>query len=432
MLSNVKKNVFWSSANTPAMNPLNEEHLADMIRMSNLRQILNFSIMMILVQTVNVGIFCMMRRRTSQLTVYLAVIALFLLAMVANILLTERIFCSLKSNKNPALLRCHTYAFTALMAVFCLTMTYFNLRERVTMENYLLFLFYLAACPLLTLRELTVTVTATACAALCLFRINHAPPMVFSHMALFCCASIFLSRSRFHSVTGSLRELYQANEANVCLMDQAFHDPLTRLLNRYGLSKRLEELLPAGIRREIPAAVVMVDIDYFKLFNDTYGHCEGDLCLARVAAALSGSVHQNTDFVCRYGGEEFQILLCGLDYENAMKAANRLRKRVEELQIPAPDSSVSPHVTISLGVASGVITCREDFEHLVRFADQQLYRSKENGKNRVTGCQAVGQTESGHRASPITHEHDFPVSAAEVRTTTGRLPHCSALRVSGR
>ena len=115
-----------------------------------------------------------------------------------------------------------------------------------------------------------------------------------------------------------------------------------------------------------------------------------------------------------------------------MKAANRLRKRVEELQIPAPDSSVSPHVTISLGVASGVITCREDFEHLVRFADQQLYRSKENGKNRVTGCQAVGQTESGHRASPITHEHDFPVSAAEVRTTTGRLPHCSALRVSGR
>ena len=277
MLDNVKKSVFWSSCPSRNSTPQTERQLTDRIRLSNLRQILNFSIMMILVQAVNVSIFCMIHARTRQFGLYMAVIALFVFVMAGNIFLTEYMFRALAKGAGTTRLKYHTYAFTAVMALFCLSMTFLNLRERITMENYLLFMLYIAACPLLTLRELVTTISLTASVAFCLFSLRQAPPMIYSHMALFCCAAVFLSRSRYHSITGSLRELYQANETNLCLMNQAHHDSLTRLLNRCGFAQKLEALLPITIRMEIPIAVIMVDIDYFKRFNDANGHCEGDL-----------------------------------------------------------------------------------------------------------------------------------------------------------
>lgn len=414
MLDNVKKNVFWSGCPCRNTTLQAEGQLNDMIRVSNLRQTLNFSIMMILVQAVNVGIFCIIHTRTRQFGLYLAVIAVFALAMAGNIFLTEYIFRAMAKGGNTAWLQYHTYAFTCVMALFCLSMTFLNLRERVTMENYLLFELYIAACPLFTLREVVSAVGTTASVAFCLFTLRQAPPMVYSHMALFCSAAIFLSRSRYHSITGSLRELYQANETNSNLMSQAHHDSLTRLLNRCGFAQKLEELLPLTIRMEIPVAVIMIDIDYFKRFNDAYGHCEGDLCLQQIASALAGGIHRNSDFICRYGGEEFQILLYGIDYTNALRAAERLRSLVEGLQIPAPDLRVSPYMTISLGVASGVLRHERDFDALVRLADQQLYRSKETGKNRVNAC-PFRPERSGADMSPEDFS-DFPLSAAENRT----------------
>ena len=250
--------------------------------------------------------------------------------------------------------------------------------------------------------------------------------MIYSHMALFCCAAVFLSRSRYHSITGSLRELYQANETNLSLMNQAHHDSLTRLLNRCGFAQKLEELLPITIRMEIPIAVIMVDIDYFKRFNDANGHCEGDLCLQQIASALAGGIHRSSDLICRYGGEEFQILLYGIDHANAVRAAERLRRLVESLEIPAPDHRVSPHMTISLGLASGVLRHERDYDALVRLSDQQLYRSKETGKNKVSACRLYGSS-SGE--CPFgTDFQDFPVTAAERGTNISSAGSNSGIR----
>ncbi|WP_276952963.1 GGDEF domain-containing protein [Enterocloster lavalensis] len=429
MLDNVKKSVFWSSCPSQNSTPQTERQLTDRIRLSNLRQILNFSIMMILVQAVNVSIFCMIHARTRQFGLYMAVIALFVFVMAGNIFLTEYMFRALTKGAGTTRLKYHTYAFTAVMALFCLSMTFLNLRERITMENYLLFMLYIAACPLLTLRELVATISLTASVAFCLFSLRQAPPMIYSHMALFCCAAVFLSRSRYHSITGSLRELYQANETNLCLMNQAHHDSLTRLLNRCGFAQKLEELLPITIRMEIPIAVIMVDIDYFKRFNDANGHCEGDLCLQQIASALAGGIHRSSDLICRYGGEEFQILLYGIDHANAVKAAERLRRLVECLEIPAPDHSVSPHMTISLGLASGVLRHERDFDALVRLSDQQLYHSKETGKNKVSACRLCG---SAPGECPFgTDFQDFPVTAAEHGTNISFAGSDSGIRSIG-
>ncbi len=387
MLNNVKKNVFWAHPDSPSkISTQNTENLIGTIYITNLRQILNFSIMIIIVQAINVGLNCLIRVRTRQLSLELLVIGLFVLAVLCNIFLIDRLLQNLTPGQNMDYLKYHTYVFTGLMAIFCLCMTHMNMKERVSMDNYLLFCLYIAACPLLTLRESMTAVNLTAAAAFILFFHRHAPLMIYPHMALFCAASIFLSQSRYYCTIDSILQLYQINEENVCLLEQADHDPLTHLLNRCGFSRKLAELLPLTVRLNIPIAVIMVDIDFFKLFNDTYGHCEGDLCLQKVASALADSVHRDTDFVCRCGGEEFQILLYGILHEDAVRAADRLRMTVEELRLPAVNQSVSPHITISLGLASGTLNRPEDFDSMIRMADQQLYISKETGKNKVSSC----------------------------------------------
>lgn len=426
MLNNVKKNVFWAHPGSPStISAQNTENLAETVNITNLRQILNFSIMIIIVQAINIGLYCLLRIPNRQRSLEFLVIGLFVLVMFCNIFFIDRLLGKLTPGQNMDFLKYHTYIFTGIMAVFCLCMTYMNLKVRISMDNYLLFCLYIAACPLLTLRESLMAVNLTAAAAFVLFFRQQAPPMIYSHMALFCAASVFLSQSRYYCTIDSILQLYQINEENVCLLDQADHDPLTHLLNRCGFSRKLSELLPLTVRLNIPVAVIMVDIDFFKLFNDTYGHCEGDLCLQKVAAALAGSVHRDTDFVCRCGGEEFQILLYGILHEDAVRAADRLRRKVEELNIPAIDQSVSRHMTISLGLASGILSQIEDFDSMIRMADQQLYRSKETGKNKVTSCQFKSRSSiitrdiCPRQPEPVCAARQAQLSAAQVSAASG-------------
>lgn len=162
-------------------------------------------------------------------------------------------------------------------------------------------------------------------------------------------------------------------------------DGLTNLYNR----RRLDEILGSEWNRcqrsNAPLSLIMIDIDYFKLFNDTYGHAMGDQCLKDVAWTLKDSLKRPTDIIARYGGEEFAVLLPNTDRAGAEMVANKMRDEVESLKIPHSSSEVCGFVTISLGVA----TVRADFNigtsvDLVKAADRALYQSKNSGRNRVS------------------------------------------------
>jgi len=125
----------------------------------------------------------------------------------------------------------------------------------------------------------------------------------------------------------------------------AVTDALTGLSNR----RQLEVILTAEIARLAPAeawlSVIMLDIEFFKLFNDTYGHPEGDRCIAMVAAALTRAVHKVSDMTARYGGEEFACVLPEADPENALSTAREIQRQIQSLNIPHPGSTVSSNVT---------------------------------------------------------------------------------------
>lgn len=165
------------------------------------------------------------------------------------------------------------------------------------------------------------------------------------------------------------------------LEEQSIIDPLTEIPNRRFFIKRAEEEFRRGERDHTPIALVMVDIDYFKGFNDRYGHMEGDVVLKMVAETMKHQLRRPPDCIARYGGEEFVIMLPNTSLEGAAKVAEQLRAKIEALRINNEASLCCDVVTISLGVAVAP-TDGISFKTQLKRADEALYIAKQKGRNR--------------------------------------------------
>ncbi|WP_233501803.1 diguanylate cyclase domain-containing protein [Acaryochloris thomasi] len=159
-------------------------------------------------------------------------------------------------------------------------------------------------------------------------------------------------------------------------------DSLTQIANRRRFDEHLTQQWKQMAREKAPIAVILGDIDYFKQYNDLYGHLAGDACLKQIALTLRKSALRPIDLVARYGGEEFGVILPQTDLQGAVEVAERMRASIEKLQIPHARSQNSAVVTLSLGVACTVpLPSQLWIDHLEQ-ADQQLYQAKEGGRNR--------------------------------------------------
>ncbi|WP_341502475.1 diguanylate cyclase [Gallaecimonas sp. GXIMD4217] len=174
------------------------------------------------------------------------------------------------------------------------------------------------------------------------------------------------------------RELARANEK---LQNLSRSDALTQLANRRVFDEELAEEWQRCRRQDLSLAVMMVDIDYFKRFNDAAGHLQGDLCLQQVAHVLMSAVRRAGDLVARYGGEEFALVLPGSDVEQAQGLAEKILRKMQQAAIAHPDSPLGDWVTLSIGIAAAVPG--EQFpQELVAEADRALYQAKKHGRNR--------------------------------------------------
>ena len=172
-------------------------------------------------------------------------------------------------------------------------------------------------------------------------------------------------------------------EANQMLILQATTDPLTRIKNRRAFNEKLDEEWGRAIRTGVTVGLLMIDIDYFKQYNDHKGHVAGDHCLKDVADAIAGVVRHPPDMVARYGGEEFVCLLPGADKAAASEVATRVIDELRGRQLPHGFSVVDKDVTVSIGGASIIPDNTTAPEYLVKTADKNLYEAKNNGRNQV-------------------------------------------------
>lgn len=175
----------------------------------------------------------------------------------------------------------------------------------------------------------------------------------------------------------------QLAESNSQLMHLADTDELTGLYNRRSMDKHLSAEWSRAYREQKPLSLLLMDVDFFKQYNDSYGHHAGDECLMRVANVILEHAQRASDMCARFGGEEFAVILPGADSDNAMRIAEDIRSELEALQIPHASSNIGNCVTISIGVASLVPPQPEYSDHLNLAADKALYLAKNQGRNRV-------------------------------------------------
>ncbi|MCC3514357.1 MAG: diguanylate cyclase [Microcoleus sp. PH2017_18_LLB_O_A] len=182
----------------------------------------------------------------------------------------------------------------------------------------------------------------------------------------------------------------QLETVNRALQYLATYDSLTEVRNRRFFNDYMDAEWRRLAREEAPLSLIMCDIDYFKLYNDTYGHQPGDECLRQVAQILQCSVKRSADLVARYGGEEFAVVLPNTDIEGAACVAERIAQQVRDLQILHAQSAVSEYVTLSLGVACCIPAPMSQPATLIAIADESLYRAKAAGRDRVSVAAFLG------------------------------------------
>ena len=183
------------------------------------------------------------------------------------------------------------------------------------------------------------------------------------------------------------RELIELTEAlknaNKGLKELSYLDGLTSVANRRYFDEQINKEWKSKKRHNTPLSLILIDIDFFKAYNDKYGHLAGDDCLRKVAQNLKSTISRPNDFVARYGGEEFAIILPETDMKGAKKVAEDLRLNIELMKVKLV-SGIDKFLTVSLGLASyGADLHPNNIEEMIEAADKALYQAKKEGKNRV-------------------------------------------------
>ncbi len=173
----------------------------------------------------------------------------------------------------------------------------------------------------------------------------------------------------------------QLQKVNKLLLEQANEDPLTKLANRRYLDQKLKEFIALHGRNNLSLTIILLDVDFFKLFNDYQGHIEGDKCLKLLSSSLNKIFNRAGEICGRYGGEEFIVLICNCDEKQAIKECQRLKDTIQTLSIPHEHSLISDQLTVSQGAISWVPTGLELVENLYQAVDTLLYQAKDNGRN---------------------------------------------------
>ncbi len=172
-------------------------------------------------------------------------------------------------------------------------------------------------------------------------------------------------------------------EVNNKLKNLSYVDSLTLIPNRRNFDEYLYKEWKQAIREKEPLSLLMMDIDYFKLYNDHYGHTHGDECLKKVAETMKSTVKRPRDFIARYGGEEFVAILPNTGKKAAQAIAKKIQENLMDLKLEHQKFTLGDYLTISIGVATVVPTDRMECDEIIKKADQALYKSKEMGRNQI-------------------------------------------------
>jgi diguanylate cyclase (GGDEF)-like protein len=205
---------------------------------------------------------------------------------------------------------------------------------------------------------------------------------------------IFDDQGELVAVVETLRDMTEQKLAQIALQNLASRDGLTGIANRRSFDDRLQLEWLRSQRENLPLSLILLDVDFFKRYNDNYGHQQGDECLRQIATTMASAIFRPADLAARYGGEEFAIIMPNTHEAGALAVAERVCERIRALAIPHGHSDVAGHVTVSIGAATVIPQSDHPASELVSAADAALYAAKHSGRNRVvsSGKSAMAET----------------------------------------
>lgn len=272
--------------------------------------------------------------------------------------------------------RVSTGLFWALCTVSLMICSYIEARDTGTFLQYLIYVLLLSLLPVFRPAFSMPYFLISFAAQLFIMLSTEAPlpSIVFVFgVTAFCIAAAYMKYSDYMSNHLAVEQLSRLAE----------YDELTKLLNRRGMQKRAEILLDYTARVGAPLTVAILDIDFFKSYNDTYGHEQGDRCLQLVAGCLAENYRRKTDIVCRYGGEEFLIVFVGEDAGRSAENLLHLQKSIAKMGLKSGKPDFEKFVTVSIGAVTVQTQLDESLHIHIKAADENLYRAKNEGRNRV-------------------------------------------------
>jgi len=183
----------------------------------------------------------------------------------------------------------------------------------------------------------------------------------------------------------------ELEKQNIELLRLSQLDGMTEIANRRYFDECIIIEMKRSVRNQQPLSVIMLDVDHFKRYNDTYGHLQGDDCLRKIPAIIKQQLHRPADLIARYGGEEFVLLLPETDLDGAKIIAESICTAIFNAKIPHGSSTTSNYVTVSLGVTSGLPNNTDTPEQWLKQADEMLYQAKASGRNQMQACAIQSQ-----------------------------------------
>lgn len=209
----------------------------------------------------------------------------------------------------------------------------------------------------------------------------------------------FVTENHKHFVI-SHRNITQRKLAEESIQTLSQTDPLTQLYNRRYFNEYLDLEWQRCSRLQTPLSLAIVDIDYFKILNDTYGHSHGDQCLQEIAHVFRKLTQRPSDICARYGGEEFILVYGNTDSEHALKLLTHVISSIRQLKIPNKNSPTVPYVTVSIGLSTTFPSIKTSKAHLIDAADKMLYTAKDRGRNQLI-CEQM-HFQAAHYSSPAS------------------------------
>lgn len=298
-------------------------------------------------------------------------------------------------------IRRHAHRIVGLCALYCALAclwatlnVYFSFDQTSNISIYSAVLISVAALSYLRPYQSLVLFLSCQTIVLLLIASTHPSSMLLIRSIVSSTTITVLSMVISYARYSSARAVYSTHRAAVTKQKEiedinrklrilVHTDDLTGLYNRRFLDDFLPGIWNSAIDSATPLAFLMMDIDDFKKLNDCEGHQAGDRCIAKIAQVLAEATNRSRDYVLRYGGEEFVVIMTGVSLDEAVETAEQIRSSIEQLKMPNRGSALSPYITVSVGVYHAVPTQGCSFRQFFSRSDEAMYEAKRAGKNRV-------------------------------------------------